>query len=96
MNTPTKKIRLTRPWSGHRAGEVIEEWEVTVASMIRKGYGTEYHKPKPAPAAEPLHPEKPGSPPIEAAMLTPAAETATAPPQAGKARGGRSKAGSQE
>ena len=77
----TKRILLTRKWSGHEAGEIIEEQDFTVDSMIRKGYGTLYRGPQPS-AAQKL--EVPGSPPIETAMLTPPAETATTGPQAGK------------
>lgn len=35
----TKRILLTRDWSGHKAGEIVEEWDKTVESMVRKGYG---------------------------------------------------------
>jgi hypothetical protein len=44
--TRTKKVLLTRDWSGHAAGEIVEEWVVTADSMIRKGYGQEYHEPR--------------------------------------------------
>lgn len=37
----TKRILLTRMWDGHPAGEIIEEADFTVDSMVRKGYGHE-------------------------------------------------------
>ncbi len=72
----TKRILLTRLWAGHPAGEIVEEQDFTVDSMVRKGYGKEL------PAAGEL--EIPGNPPIETTMLTPPAETAAAGPQASK------------
>ena len=72
----TKKILLTRKWSGHEAGEIVEEWEVTVDSMIRKGYGQEY-KPKPP------RPETSTNkgPEVETMVTEPPAETAEVRPR---------------
>jgi hypothetical protein len=65
----TKKVLLTRQWSGHAAGEIVEEWEVTADSMIRKGFGTEYREP---PRRRPR---------AETADAPPVAETADATPE---------------
>lgn len=56
----TKKVLLTRKWSGHEAGELIEEQDYTADSMIRKGYGVSYKEPKPKPPPDWL--EVPGNP----------------------------------
>lgn len=62
----TKKVRLIREWSGHQAGEIIEEWTVTADSMIRKGYAVAYESPR-VPTVEAA--QAPAPP--EAAVLTP-------------------------
>ncbi len=74
-----KRILLTRLWDGHPAGTIVEEEDYTVDSMVRKKYGT-------IVPAKPERPELPGNPPVETAMLTIVAETATAGPQASKRR----------
>lgn len=71
----TKRIKLVRPWSGHAAGEVIEEADFTVDSMVRKGYGIEL------PAAKPIKAKAGKGPPAETAMLKPGIETEDARPE---------------
>jgi hypothetical protein len=94
----TKRILLTRQWDGHAAGEVVEEWVVTVDSMIRKGYGLEV-KPEPKPARrEPPAPEttvnSPRGPVVETATAQGPPEQAIATPQISKSKGkGPQKAG---
>jgi hypothetical protein len=70
----TKRIRLTRLWDGHPAGEIVTEQDYTVDSMVRKGYGVEV----------PPEPDKVDAPGIETAMATPQAQTAVAGPQRSK------------
>lgn len=88
---PTKKILLTKPWSGHQAGEVIEEWEVTVDSMIRKGYGTLYEDPKPRKLEREIVTPQPRGPFAETADARGAAEQAVVSPQIGKAKSSKAK-----
>lgn len=70
----TKRIRLTRLWDGHPAGEIVTEQDFTVDSMVRKGYGMEL----------PTEADRADVPVIETAMATPQAETAVAVPQRSK------------
>lgn len=65
---PTKKVRLIRPWSGHAAGEIIEEWVVTADSMIRKGFAVAY---VPETHRTPMAETATAPSPPEAAVLTP-------------------------
>lgn len=70
----TKRIRLTRLWDGHPAGEIVTEQDFTVDSMVRKGYGMEL----------PTEADRADVPVIETTMATPQAETAVAVPQRSK------------
>lgn len=79
-----KRILLTRKWDGHDAGEIIEEADYTVESMIRKGYGTPYVEPKSSKVEREV--VLPRGPVVETADLPGAAEAAVVSPQIG-ARG---------
>lgn len=94
----TKRILLTRDWSGHKAGEIVEEWDKTVESMVRKGYGEivtakdirEKERAEAKARAEAEREakekaEKGKGPKVETADAPPAAENAAVTPQAGKA-----------
>jgi len=70
----TKRILLARKWSGHEAGEIVEEQDFTVDSMVRKGYGVEIAPPRVKPRGR--------GPAAETAVAPPAAETMDATPQA--------------
>jgi len=78
---PTKKVLLTRAWSGHEPGEIITEWEVTADSMIRKDYGIPYEEPKPQPARPQREVVLPRGPTVETADAPGAAEAAVVSPQ---------------
>lgn len=74
----TKRIRLTRLWDGHPAGEIVTEQDFTVDSMVRKGYGKEITKEAPRSTT------KGGKgPKVETTDAKPLAETADVTPQAG-------------
>jgi hypothetical protein len=79
-----KKVLLTRLWSGHQAGEVVEEDAPCADSMVRKGYGVPYEEPKRVKQSRPASP-KPQShgPAVETADSTSpaAAETAEVTPR---------------
>lgn len=68
----TKLIQLTRLWDGHPAGEIIEEADFTVDSMVRKGYGNVISA-RPAPRGR--------KPKVEVADAVQAAQTADVTPQ---------------
>lgn len=73
----TKRICLTRLWDGHPAGEIVEEQDFTVDSMVRKGYGTEITRQEPSrPRAKSGR-----GPKAETADANPVAETADATPK---------------
>lgn len=72
----TKKIQLIREWSGHQAGEIVEEQDFTVESMIRKGFGVPYEGSRVK-----SHPK---GPVVETTKAAPAAETMDARPRFGR------------
>jgi hypothetical protein len=70
-----KRVLLTRKWSTHEAGEIIEEDAPCAESMIRKGYGVPY-------TARAAKKDKNAKGPVaETETLTPESETADARPQ---------------
>ncbi len=97
----TKWIQLDRPWSGHTAGETLEEQDYTVDSMVRKGYGHIVPAPKKAKAEQPpalqreIITPQPHGPEVETADAYGAAEAAVVSPQIGK-RGGKGKPAGQD
>jgi hypothetical protein len=80
----TKRIRLTRLWDGHPAGEIVTEQDFTVDSMVRKGYGMELPTEADRADVPVIETAMATVPVIETAMATPQAETAVAVPQRSK------------
>lgn len=94
-----KDVLLDRPWSGHKAGEIVTVEDFTAKSMVRKEYGSiispsekkkieSARQPKVERAdAPPQAKTEVPSPPVEKAVSTPdpSAKTKEKPPEKGGA-----------
>jgi len=83
-----KRVLLTRLWSSHQPGEIVEEDAPCADSMVLKGYGTIVTrrppaKPVPEPPAETAASPELGAkgPEVETTDAPPVAETADVTPQ---------------